>query len=113
MKYLIGQDLAGFLVNGKLRALLIRLLYDRIFDLPVDPFVLVGRLYLNNRAAVRRALLHFRDITRTILEDRLIVVHVGYENHDNRGAGVNGFIAIRTARAVVQRGDVQLVFVPI
>lgn len=113
MKYLIGQDLAGFFINGKFCALLIRLLHDRILDLSIDAFVLVGRLYLNDRAAVRRTFLHFRVIHPAILEDRFIVVHVGYENHDNRGAGMNSFIAIRTTRAIVQGGDVQLVFIPI
>lgn len=111
--YLIGQDLTGFFVNGKLCALLIRLLNDRILDLPIDTFVLVSRLYLYDRTAVRRTFLHFRIIHPAIFKHRLIVVHVGYKDHDNRGASVNSFIAIRTTRAVVQGGDVQLIFVPI
>lgn len=113
MKYLIGQDLAGFFVDSKLCALLIGLLHDRILDLSVDTLVLVGRLYLNDRAAVRRTFLHLRVIHPAILKDRLVVVHVGDKHHDDRGAGVNGLIAIRTACAVVQGGDVQLIFVPI
>lgn len=104
--YLVGQDLTSLFVNGELGALLIGLLDDRILDLSVDTLVLVSSLYLDDRAAVWRALLHFRIIHPAIFEQRLVVVHVGYKDHDNRGAGVNSLSTVRATRPVVQGGDV-------
>lgn len=104
--YLVGQDLTGLFVNGKLGALLIGLLNDRVLDLAVDTLVLVGSLYLDDGAAVGRTLLHFRIIHPAILEHRLVVVDIRYKDDDYRGAGVDGLIPVRAARAVVQGGDV-------
>lgn len=112
-KYLVSQDLTGLLVDGELGAFLIRLLYDRILDLSIDTFILIRGLHLDDGAAIWRTFLHLRVIHPAVLENWFIIVHVGYEHHDNRGAGVNGAVAVRAARAVVQGGDVQLVFVAI
>lgn len=101
-QYLVGQDLTSLFVNGEFGTLLIRLLHDRVFHLSINTLVLVSSLYFDDRTAIRSTFLHLGVIHPAFLEDRFIVVHVGYKDHDDRGAGVNGGIAIRTTRAIIQ-----------
>jgi len=69
--------------------------------------------YLEHRTAVRGALFDFGIVFGAFSEHRLVVVDVGYEHHHDRGTRVYGGRAVRAARAVVHRGDVQLVLVPL
>lgn len=110
---LVGRHLAGFLVDSEFRALLVRLLHNRVLHLTVDAFVLVRRLHFDHRAAVRRALLHLRVIRSAVLEHRLVVIDVGDEHHDDGGRCVYRGFAVDTTRAVIQRCHIQLVLIAI
>ena len=105
--------MASLLVYGELGSLLIGLLNDRIFHLPVHALILVRSLHFDHGAPIGRALLHLGIVHAAILEHRLVIVHVGDEHDDDRGAGVGGGLPVGATGTVVECSHVQLVLVPV
>ena len=118
VKHLVRKQFTGFLINSELCALLVWLLHYRVLHLAIDTFVLIKGMHLDHRTSVWCTFLNLGSIRCTILEHRLVVIDVGYED-DNHSSGsmdvvwINRSSGVDAALAIVHRGHVQLVLVPV